>query len=365
MTSIAVTPLTARCTDSIGRLPAWIPTKPAVDDITVMAPAAASSCAVHAPPIGCSPPFRMFITSTSTSPGSGAVGSAAMARRHLDSTASGSVALMSVLAFMPLNEIVNSIKVDTGGLGCVLSTATSHMDVTGKSPDHGGGGGGFGAARSLRLGLPGGPGGGIIGGTGGGICGDGGGGICGGGGGGIGGDTGGVGSRAPPPPREPPGGGGGCWSRNIRSGSNRSVSSKSLAALEGGPSLTCAKVTSTSTVTASETWYVVLDTTPHMTSRNSPNTIPAKLTPVPTRLSVYFRPMTLALVMSARTMNTAAAVRIPCAVWKKRLACLCTLASSAPSRSRFSSNDLASILRQYEAIISSLSPLNAIIISAQ
>ena len=335
MTSIAVTPLTARCTDSIGRLPAWIPTKPAVDDITVMAPAAASSCAVHAPPIGCSPPFRMFITSTSTSPGSGAVGSAAMARRHLDSTAGGSVALMSVLAFMPLNEMVNSIKVDTGGLGCVLSTATSHMDVTGKSPDHGGGGGGFGAARSLRpdgVELPGG----------GGIC----------------------GSR-PPPPRDPPGGGGGCWSRNIRSGSNRSVSSKSLAALEGGPSLTCAKVTSTSTVTASETWYVVLDTTPHMTSRNSPNTIPAKLTPVPTRLSVYFRPMTLALVISARTMNTAAAVRMPCAVWKKRLACLCTLASSAPSRSRFSSNDLASILRQYEAIISSLSSLNAIIISAQ
>ena len=143
------------------------------------------------------------------------------------------------------------------------------------------------------------------------------------------------------------------------------MSSKSLAALEGGPSLTCAKVTSTSTVTASETWYVVLDTTPHMTSRNSPNTIPAKLTPVPTRLSVYFRPMTLALVMSARTMNTAAAVRMPCAVWKKRLACLCTLASSAPSRSRFSSKDLASILRQYEAIISSLSSLNAIIISAQ
>ena len=131
----------------------------------------------------------------------------------------------------------------------------------------------------------------------------------GGGGGGLGGDV----SRIPVP-RDPPGGGGGCASRKILSGATRSISSKSLAALGGGPSLSCANVTSTSTVMASETWYVVLETTPHITRRNNPKMIPAKLTPVPTRLSVYFRPMTLALVISARTMNTAAAVRMPCAV---------------------------------------------------
>ena len=115
MTRMAVTPLMTRCMVSIGLLPAWIPTKPAVEDITVMAPAAASSCAVHAPPMGCSPPSRMFITSTSKSRGFGAVGNAATALRILDSTASGRVALMSVLAFMPLNDMVNSTRVDTGG----------------------------------------------------------------------------------------------------------------------------------------------------------------------------------------------------------------------------------------------------------
>ena len=210
---------------------------------------------------------------------------------------------MSVLAFMPLNDMVNSTRVDTGGLGCVLSTSTSHMDCTGKSPDHGGGGGGFGAsARSRRAGA-GGDGGVGVGGAPGGV-----------GGGGFEGDAVGAGGSRDPPPRDPPGGGGGCASRKILSGATRSISSKSLAALGGGPSLACANVTSTSTVMASETWYVVLETTPHITRRNSPKMIPAKLTPVPTRLSVYFRPMTLALVISARTMNTAAAVRMPCAV---------------------------------------------------